>query len=64
MAANARIARIKTSMATNPTYAMSDLANAFTLGESAAYVVVFGDKTTATVPRAWVKWLFRESLPF
>jgi hypothetical protein len=64
MAANARIARIKTSMATNPTYAMSDLANAFTLGESAAYVVVFGDKTTATVPRAWVKWLFQhEQLP-
>jgi hypothetical protein len=61
MAAKARLARIKTSKATNPTYTMSDLGDAFTYGESAAYVVVLGgDKKTATVKRSWVEWLFGE----
>ncbi|KAK3899268.1 Chloroperoxidase [Staphylotrichum tortipilum] len=64
MAARARLARIKTSKATNPTYSMSELGDAFTYGESAAYVVVFGDKTTGTVKRSWVEWLFEhEQLP-
>ncbi|KAK4148917.1 Chloroperoxidase [Chaetomidium leptoderma] len=58
MAANARQARINTSKATNPEYQMSELGNAFTYGESAAYVVVFGDKTSGTVKRSWVEWLF------
>ncbi|KAG7284506.1 hypothetical protein NEMBOFW57_010881 [Staphylotrichum longicolle] len=58
MAAKARLARIKTSKATNPTYQMSDLGDAFTYGESAAYVVVFGDKKSGTVKRSWVEWLF------
>jgi hypothetical protein len=61
MAAKARLARIKTSKATNPTYTMSELGDAFTYGESAAYVVVLGgDKKTATVKRSWVEWLFGE----
>lgn len=60
MASNARLARIKTSNATNPTYSMSELGNGFTKGESAAYVVIFGDKISGTVPRAWVEWLFGE----
>jgi hypothetical protein len=61
MAAKARLARIKTSKATNPTYTMSDLGDAFTYGESAAYVVVLGgDKKSATVKRSWVEWLFGE----
>lgn len=58
MAAKARLARIKTSKATNPTYSMSELGDAFTYGESAAYVVVFGDKKSGTVKRSWVEWLF------
>jgi hypothetical protein len=58
MAANARYYRIKTSQATNPTYVMSELGDAFTYGESAAYVVLFGDKETQTVPRSWLEWLF------
>ncbi|KAK4100967.1 Chloroperoxidase [Parathielavia hyrcaniae] len=63
-AARARLARIRTSQATNPTYSMSNLGNAFTFGESAAYVVVFGNKTSRTVPRSWVEWLFEhEQLP-
>jgi hypothetical protein len=64
MAANARYYRIKTSQATNPTYVMSELGDAFTYGESAAYVVLFGDKETQTVPRSWLEWLFeKEQLP-
>ena len=62
MAANARYYRIKSSQATNPTYSMSDLGDAFTYGESAAYVVLFGDKETQTVPRSWLEWLFGKSL--
>lgn len=63
MAADARYYRIKSSQATNPTYQMSELGDAFTYGESAAYVVLFGDKESQTVPRSWVEWLFGES-PF
>lgn len=59
MAANARLARFKTSQATNPEFSMSDLGRNFGFGESAAYVVVLGDKETGTVPKAWVEWLFR-----
>ena len=58
MAAKARLARIRTSNATNPTYQLSPLGDAFTYGESAAYVVVFGDKSKGRVKRSWVKWLF------
>ena len=64
MAAKARLARIKTSKATNPTYSMSELGDAFTYGESAAYVVVFGNKTSGTVKRSWVEWLFGRFLFF
>jgi len=63
-AARARLGRIKTSQATNPTYAMSELGDAFTYGESAAYVVVLGDKISGTVKRSWVEWFFEhEQLP-
>lgn len=58
MAAKARLERIRTSQATNPTYSMSALAESFGLGESAAYVVVLGDKKTATVKRSWAQWFF------
>ena len=58
MAANARQARIKTSQATNPEYELSDLGSTFSFGESAAYVVVLGDKNTQTVNRTWVEWFF------
>ncbi|KAL2172256.1 hypothetical protein VTG60DRAFT_6634 [Thermothelomyces hinnuleus] len=64
MAAKARLGRIKTSQATNPTYSMSELGDAFTYGESAAYVVVLGDKESRTVNRSWVEWFFEhEQLP-
>lgn len=64
MSANARTARIKTSKATNPEYSMSNLGDAFSLGESAAYVVIIGDRKSATVPRGWLTWFFEhEELP-
>ncbi|KAL2163777.1 hypothetical protein VTH06DRAFT_5836 [Thermothelomyces fergusii] len=64
MAARARLGRIKTSQATNPTYSMSELGDAFTYGESAAYVVVLGDKESRTAKRSWVEWFFEhEQLP-
>jgi len=64
MAANARTARIKKSMAENPEYSMSALGDGFSLGESVAYVVLLGDKKTATVRRSWLEFLFEhEQLP-
>ncbi|KAK4452620.1 Chloroperoxidase [Podospora aff. communis PSN243] len=64
MSANARTARIKASKATNPEYSMSNLGDGFSLGESVAYVIVIGDKKTATVKRSWLEWFFQhEQLP-
>jgi len=64
MSANARTARIKTSKAANPEYSMSRLGDGFSLGESAAYVIVIGDKKTATVKRSWLVFFFEhEQLP-
>jgi hypothetical protein len=60
MAAKARLGRIKTSAATNPTYELSDLGSQFTFGESVAYVLFMGDRTTGTANRSWVEWLFGE----
>lgn len=64
MAAKARLGRIKTSAATNPTYELSDLGSQFTFGESVAYVLFMGDKKTGTANRSWVEWFFEhERLP-
>jgi hypothetical protein len=64
MAAKARLARIKTSAATNPTYQLSELGSQFAFGESVAYVLFMGDKTSATANRSWVEWFFEhERLP-
>jgi hypothetical protein len=62
MAANARAGRIKTSQATNPTYEMSDLGNAFTFGESAAYVVFLGDQK-GSANRTWLEFWFGKQPP-
>ncbi|KAK0708506.1 Chloroperoxidase [Lasiosphaeris hirsuta] len=64
MAANARMARIRTSKATNPTYKLSELGTAFSFGESVAYVVVLGNKNSGTANRSWVEYFFEhEQLP-
>ncbi|KAE8306975.1 Chloroperoxidase [Aspergillus transmontanensis] len=63
-AANAREARVKASNATNPTFALSELGLAFGYGETAAYIIILGNKTTGLVNRSWVEYLFEnERLP-
>ncbi|GAB1313749.1 hypothetical protein MFIFM68171_03959 [Madurella fahalii] len=56
--------RMSTSRRTNPEFAMSELGLAFTIGETAAYISILGDKTSLTVDRRLVEYLFRnERLP-
>ncbi|KAI2467590.1 Cloroperoxidase [Annulohypoxylon bovei var. microspora] len=65
MASNARVARLMTSNLTNPEYSLSDLGSAFSIGESAAYIAILGDKKSGTVPKTWVEYLFeKERLPY
>ncbi|KAI1089183.1 Cloroperoxidase [Rostrohypoxylon terebratum] len=65
MASNARVARLMTSNLTNPEYSLSDLGSAFSVGESAAYIGILGDKKSGTVPKSWVEYLFeKERLPY
>ncbi|KAI0881357.1 Cloroperoxidase [Annulohypoxylon maeteangense] len=65
MAANARVARLMTSNLTNPEYSLSDLGSAFSIGETAAYIGILGDKKSGTVPKSWVEYLFvNERLPY
>ncbi|KAM3068447.1 hypothetical protein ACMFMG_009586 [Clarireedia jacksonii] len=64
MAANARYARVQTSNATNPTFGLSDLGREFGYGESAAYIGILGNKTSGTVRKNIVEYLFlNERLP-
>jgi len=64
MAANARLARVHTSNATNPTFTLTTTGREFSFGESAAYILVLGDRVTGTVTRSWVEYLFEhERLP-
>lgn len=46
-AASARVARIVTSNSTNPKFYLSSLGNNFDLGETGAYLIIFGDKVKA-----------------
>ncbi|KAL2271407.1 hypothetical protein VTJ83DRAFT_778 [Remersonia thermophila] len=63
-AARARLGRIITSKATNPEYTMSELGDAFTYGESVAYIMVLGDINTGKAKRRWVEyWFENERLP-
>lgn len=57
-AARSRQARVNTSSTTNPTYNMSELGMAFSYGETAAYILVLGDKYSGKVNRSWVEYLF------
>ncbi|KAI1075743.1 Chloroperoxidase [Whalleya microplaca] len=64
MGANARQARERTSRATNPTFTMSETGKTFSYGETAAYIMVLGDKVSGTVKKSWVEYLFEnERLP-
>lgn len=59
-AAAARLARVQTSNATNPSFGFSKVGQAFSLGESAAYIIVLGNTTSRTVERSRVEYLFGE----
>lgn len=47
-------------MATNPNYTMSELGDSFSYGETAAYIIVLGDKEKGLVNRSRVEYLFGE----
>ena len=59
-AALARQARVDTSNATNPDFVLSKDALSNTYGESAAYIIVFGDKNAGIVRKSWVEYFFGE----
>ncbi|KAJ0117334.1 uncharacterized protein J7T55_003748 [Diaporthe amygdali] len=62
--AKGRAARIRTSNATNPEFGLSRLAQAFTTGESVAFIMVFGDVQTGVAPKAPVQFFFeKEQFP-
>lgn len=61
-AAAARMARIQTSNTTNPTFGFTKVGKQFSLGESAAYLIVLGNKTTRTANRTVVTYLFGKDL--
>jgi hypothetical protein len=64
MAADARMARLATSLNTNPQFALSGLGAAFDAGESAAYIAVFGDGESMSAPRDYLLYFFQnERLP-
>ncbi|CEJ60455.1 hypothetical protein PMG11_09028 [Penicillium brasilianum] len=63
-AARARQARVDMSNATNPDFDLSGEALSLTYGESAAYIVVFGNKSSGIVNKSWVEYFFQyERLP-
>lgn len=57
-AAAARLSRIQTSNTTNPTFGFTKIGQQFSVGESAAYLIVLGNKTTRTANRTVVEYLF------
>jgi len=63
-AASARLARVHTSNTTNPTFSLTQTGIKFSFGETSAYIIVLGDRTTGTVRRAWVEYLFGKYLTY
>jgi hypothetical protein len=60
MLANGKIARQISSKAFNPNYTFTSTNEAFSLGEVAAPIIVFGDLSSATVNRTLVEFFFGE----
>lgn len=63
MAAAARHARVITSAITNPDFSFSELGSGFSYGETAAYLIIFGDRVAGTAPKALVEFLFSKENP-
>lgn len=57
-AARARLARVNTSKTTNPSFGFTKIGEQFSVGESAAYLIVLGNKTTRTANKTVVEYLF------
>jgi Peroxidase, family 2 len=60
MLANGKIARQLASKSTNPNYTFTSTNEAFSLGEVAAPIIVFGDLPSATVNKSLVEFFFGE----
>ncbi|KAK8137878.1 Cloroperoxidase [Apiospora sp. TS-2023a] len=60
-AARARRARIETSNRTNPEFALSPIANRNSLLETAIYLIVFGDRDAASVPKETLVYFFDDA---
>jgi len=64
-AAAARLSRVQMSSLTNPTFYMNTTNNYISLGETAAYLVAFGDLETGMAPLDRVRMMFeQEKLPY
>ncbi|KAK7713016.1 hypothetical protein SLS57_007577 [Botryosphaeria dothidea] len=64
MLANSKLFRQIESRAANPNYTFTQNTEAFSLGEVAAPIIVFGDHASATVNRTLVEYFFEnERLP-
>lgn len=61
-AAVARLSRLQTSNETNPEFGFTKIGTQFSVGESAAYIIVLGDKTTRTVNKTVVEYLFGKKI--
>lgn len=57
-AAKARLARVHTSNAANLIFSLEGAALSLSYGESAAYLLVFGNKSSGTVEKAYIEYLF------
>jgi hypothetical protein len=60
MLANGKIARQLASKSTNLNYTFTSTTEAFSLGEVAAPIIVFGDLPSATVNKSLVDFFFGE----
>ncbi|RYP04699.1 hypothetical protein DL765_010098 [Monosporascus sp. GIB2] len=64
-AAAARLLRVETSAATNPTFYLNATNEAISLGETAAYLLALGDPVTGEAPLDRVRMMFeQEMLPW
>lgn len=59
-AAAARLLRVETSAATNPTFYLNSTNSAISLGETAAYLLALGDRVTGQAPLDRVRMMFGE----
>jgi hypothetical protein len=58
MLANGKVFRQVISKAYNPTYSFTSTTEAFSLGEVAAPIIVFGDHPSATVNKTFIEYFF------